>query len=218
MENFSNLVDEKLGQQAETSDEIEKRVKKELVEKGKESADIEFKFIEPKLRVKPEDLPRNLNWELFPKNIAAEEKERLTLMFNKMIDYLDALIITDNFSNHDERGNWERKYRDELSPEAYNCYKNNRLGLTNGSRPLSFLRYLLSQQEDYGSQTETFINPKILAQLEIFVSTMSPELKSGDIYGRTSLDRKIEIADEEMPRVFSAVIRTLGERIAKPQN
>jgi len=218
MKSFPNLVEEKIAPRAETREEIEERAKQELVEKGRAFENVEFKFIEPRLRVKPEQLPHNLDWNLFSKNISDEEKERLTHMFNKLEDYLDALIITDNFEYHDDRGNWEKKYRNELSPEAWDIYKNNHLGLTNASRPVGLLEYISIIQDDYQSKNDLFIKPEVLSQLKNFVKMTPPEIRSGNVYGKTSLDRKIKIADQEMTLVFSAVIRTLGERIPKAKN
>ncbi len=224
-------VPETLAEKAETREEVEARAKKELVgeglefdsgsfrfvDEGEKIDKVEFGFVEPRLRIYPEGLPRNPDWKLFSKDITAEDKKNLGIMFDRMKDYLGALIITDNFTYHDDRGRWEREHRSELSPETWEIYKNNRLGLTNASRPLAFLNYLKqmqSEQEEGG----IFVDQKTMSQLEAFVKMMPAEVCNGDIYGQTSLSRKIEIANEEMPRVFSAVIRTLGERTHKSKN
>jgi hypothetical protein len=232
-ENFASLVDvveEKISKKAETREEIEERVKKEIIAKGQEFNKegfeffgqeidkVNYKLIEPKTRVYPDKLPHNLDWKLFSENITKEEKEQLTSMFNSLQDYLGAFIITDNFTSHYDRGEWEKKLRQELSPAAWNCYKNNRLGLTNGFRPLAFSNYLTECQKDRQANDKMFIDPQVLSRLETFINMIPAEIKDGTVYGRTDLSRKIEIADKEMPLIFSAVIRTLGERIPKAKN
>lgn len=224
---ISASIPETLGDKAETRGEIEARAKQELIKKGREFNkddfrfidenekidQVEFKFITPRVRVYPEGLPHSLDWNLFSDNITEKDKEQLSLMFSKLKDYLGALIITDNFRYHDDRGEWERLYRGELSPETWDLYKNNRLGLTNASRPISFLNYLRSLEK-----AGLLLNPSAMAKLETFVNMAPDEVRRGDSYNQASLARKIEIADKDMPLIFSAVVRTMGERIPKSKN
>lgn len=217
------IIDEKVAEQAETREEVERRVRQELVEKGREFGGVKFGFVEPKLKVQPEKLPQGLNWNLFSNNLTDEEKTRLSFMFNKVVDYLSAPIITDDFICHDDRGKWELEHLSKLSPQAWTFYKNNRLGLTNNSRPKGLVDYLSKAQEDYKAQEDVFIDSRILSRLEGLISIMPEEIKNGNLYSRIELDkenemaRKLKIVDKMGP-IFSAVIWVLGEPTTKQKS
>lgn len=214
---FPSLIEEKVAAQAETAAEREKRIRQELISCGQKFEGVKFKFVEPKLKISPDKLPREVNWQLFPADLSAEDKERISSMFNKFIDFLGADIITDDFEYHDDRGNWERKYRDQLSPEVWDLYKNNRLGLTNASRPKGLFDYFSEFKKEYNEKGLSFIDPKLLSRLEGLVSIMPEELKSGDLYGQIGLDKKIEASNKVAP-IFSAIVQTFGLKPVDKKN
>jgi hypothetical protein len=223
MKTFPSLIEEGVSSKVETGAEKEKRMRQELISKGQQFEEVKFSFIEPKFKISADKLPASLNWQLFSANLPAEEKEKISFMYNQLINFLGADIITDSFKDsedlgaHDHRGKWERDYLDQLSPETRNYYKNNRLGLTNATRPKVLFDYLTNLQQEFDQTGEVCLNPILLGRIEALVSIMPEELKSGDIYGKIELDHKIKVVNKVAP-IFSAIVQMLGEKPVDNKN
>ena len=185
----SSLVQETVAKEVETKEEIEMRIRKEIIAKGKEFEGVEFKFREPKRKIAKDALPATLNWNLFNKNLSVQEKLNLQSLLEKMEAFLDSPIITDNFDDHGARRVWEGKYLEQLSPEAQAYYSHNRLGLNFATGVIKFRNYFdpinLLPGEEMKMNEEAY-------KLLLGMCSIIPEpLKNGDDYGELSLEDKI---------------------------
>ncbi len=195
----------------ETKEEMELVWQEELISAGKLKG-VNFKFVKPKLRLVPEKLPPELNWNLFAGNISEAEKEKLNYCFQKIIRYLDSPIITDNFPDHHARRDWEKENLGKMSPETQDYYNHNRLGLNFASH-LNKLNFFLN--EDFKEQI--FISREALDQLNAFFALLPRELQDGEgeRYASETTAEKIKSMEKLAP-LMSGALRILGqEKIAQ---
>lgn len=210
------LVPEKLSpEEAETKQEKEKRVRRELVEKGKQSENVEFEFIEPKRRIGRESLPAKLDWSLFNANLSEKEKEDIGNFFERMKDFLDAPIITDNIPDHPQRRVWEGKYLGQLSPEARDYYSKNRLGFNFYGTVINFQKYF--DPEVLVEGEEMRMDQEAYDHLVAFCSIIPRPLTDLRLYDLLSKEQKVECVEKLAP-IVSAVVRYFGERKTATKN
>jgi len=212
-EEFPRSIQEKLSQEGKTQEEREADWQQELVQVGRKFGGVEFKSVKPKIKTKVEFLPAELDWNLFTEDISKEEKEKLSLMFSELIEYLDSSIITDDFADHNQRSAWEKEYLNLLSPEAQEYYKHNRLGLNFNSRLNKFCRFLVISQED---KNDTLDQNKF-EQLQFFLELIPKELNNGDLYAQLTTEEKIERINK-LDSLASTVIRLLGRQPIEQSN
>jgi len=176
-EKFFGSIPGKLTHEIKTKEDLEKEWQQELIQDGQKFGGVKFKFVEPRLKIKAERLPAELDWDLFSPEINEEDKKKLSFLFSSLIDYLDAPIITDNFINHDDRRDWEKKYLKFFKPATQKYYNNNRLGINFNSRFYKFYSVLNENQEQGKVLEENKFN-----QLQSFTEIIPKELKNVDFY------------------------------------
>ncbi len=190
---------------AETKEELELKIQKELAKQGKSSG-INFDFPKPRFRLGPDKLYSELNWDYFSPQITETEKEELNFCFQRLVEYLDSPIITDDFTDHNARRDWENGNLKKNSPEAEAYYEHNRLGLNFASSLNKMINILNLEFEN-----NTFINRDVIYKLNTFLDLLPEELKdgSGENYANLTTEEKITLCDELAPLV-AATIRTIG--------
>lgn len=190
---------------AETKEEITLKIQNELNHQGKLEG-IKFSFPEPRFKVVSEKLYPGLNWDYFSSEIDEQEKEELSLCFNRLVQYLDSPIIVDNFSDHSARRDWEHNNLEKISPEAKAYYEHNRLGLNFASSLNKMINILNLEFEN-----KNFISRDIIDRLNIFFSMLPVELQDGhsEDYAKLNTEEKIAICDKLVP-LITATLRTIG--------
>jgi len=196
-----------------SKEEMELIWQKELASVGKLKG-VNFEFVEPKLRLVPEKLPSELNWNLFASDISEEEREKLNYCFQKIIRYLNSPIITDNFPDHHARRDWEKENLGKMSSEAQDRYNHNRLGLNFASH-LNKLNFFLN--EDFKEQI--FISREALNQLNDFFALLPRELRDGEgeRYASETTAEKIKTMEKLAP-LMSGTLRILGQEKIEQAN
>jgi len=190
---------------AETKEELELKIQKELAKQGKIDG-INFDFPKPRFRLGPEKVYAELNWDNFQPQITETEREELNFCFQKLVQYLDSPIITDNFTDHSTRRDWEDENLNKVSPEAENYYEHNRLGLNFASSLNKIINILNLEFEN-----NKFVNREVIDKINVFLSLLPEELKdgNGEEYADLTTDEKIRICDKLAP-LIAATIRTIG--------
>jgi hypothetical protein len=198
---------------AETKEEITLKIQNELSRQGKLNG-INFSFLKPRFLVAPEKLPSELNLDYFSPDISEEEKARREFCFQRLIQYLDSPIITDNIPNHNQRRDWETENLGKLSPEAQAYYNRNRLGLNFASGP-NKLNDIINEDFKDGM----FINRDIFDKLNVLINLLPLELQNGhsEDYAELTTDEKIAVTDKAAT-IMAAIVRTLGRKKLEQAN
>jgi len=211
-EKMPESIPEKLIQEAKTQEELEQEWQQELIQAGQQFEKIEFKFVEPRLKIKAERLPFELDWDLFSEDISEEDRQRFSFLFSQTIEYLDAPIITDNFPNHNKRVEWEEKYLNSLKPEVQKYYQRNRLGLNFNSRFNKFYSAL-----EFSQEQDNILDQDKFAQLQSFAEIIPKELENADLYKQLTTEKKIEYINN-LDKLVSASVRLLGKKSIEKLN
>jgi len=190
---------------AETKEELELKIQKELIKQGKIDG-INFDFPEPRFRLGPEKVYAELNWDNFSPKITDSEREELNFCFQKLVRYLDSPIITDNFTDHSARRDWEDENLNKVSREAEAYYERNRLGLNFASSLNKMINILNLEFED-----NKFVNRDVIDKINVFLSLLPEELKDGNggKYADLTTEERIGLSDKLAP-LIAATIRTIG--------
>lgn len=206
IENYSNNAE--LLEAEKEEEKREKKYQEELIDSGKETG-VEFGFPNPEIKMIREGLPEKMEEKFFSASIKEEEKNDVNFIFSQLAKYLNAPIITDNFSNHGLRREWEKENIHKLSTETQEYYNSNRLSLNLASE-LNKFQMVLELESEFGNLV---VSKEINDKLQIIFSKIPDILKNGNslLYNAASLSDKL-VAINEVSALNKEVLDLLAEK------